>query len=45
VIAVKAQGGFTGTFGMLSWLLRGGHIPIFSFLLFCPTVFPIWLAY
>jgi len=36
---VKAQGGSTGTFGMLSWLLRGGHIPIFSFLLILSNYF------
>jgi len=28
---MKAQEGYTGTFRMLSWLLRGGYILIFSF--------------
>ena len=39
VITVKVQGGYTGTFGMLSRLLRGGHIPIFSFLLILSNLF------
>jgi len=38
---VKAEGGYVVTFGMLSRLVRGEHMPIFSFLLIISDLLPI----